>query len=94
MKRMILFASLLLVPLGLFMATWQAFSYYQLHLEVENLEKAQQTLLDSNRRLVAEYAFATSPGTIEKRASQELGMIWPGQDRIISLKIKPSGSRQ
>jgi cell division protein FtsB len=93
MKRAVLFASLLLIPAGLFIAAWQSFTYYQLQQQVSELERVQQGLVDENRRLVAEYAFATSPGTIEKRAAAELGMTWPRQDQLIFLKVKDAGGR-
>lgn len=93
MKRVVLLASLMLIPAGLFLAAWQAFSYYQLHLEVQALEREQQALIDDNRRLVAEFAFASSPGTVEKRAARELGMVWPGQDQLITLRVKSGGGQ-
>lgn len=91
MKRAVLLASLMLVPVALFIGSWQSYAHYRLRLEVETLEKRQQALLDENRRLVAEHAFATSPGTIEKRAVRELGMMWPAQDQVISLKVGTGG---
>jgi cell division protein FtsL len=93
MKRFVLFASLLLIPAGLFLAAWQSFSYYQLQRQVDELEQQQQGLVDDNRRLIAEYAFSTSPGTIEKRAAKELGMAWPRQDQMIFLKVKDAGAK-
>ena len=93
MKRVVLFASLFLIPLGLFLAAWQSFGYYQIRQEVLELERRQQALVDDNRRLVAENAFASSPGIIERRAVRELAMTWPSQDQIISLKIKGDGGR-
>jgi cell division protein FtsL len=92
MKRVVLLTSLMLIPLGLFIAAWQSFSYYQLHLEVIVLERQQQELVEANRRLVAEYAFATSPGVVEKRAATELGMDWPRQDQLIALRVRPKAA--
>jgi len=93
MKRVVLFGSLLLIPLGLLLAAWQTYGYYQLQQEIQGMEREQQALVDDNRRLVAEYAFATSPGTIEKRASQELHMTWPNQNQMIALKLKDGGGK-
>jgi cell division protein FtsB len=93
MKRVVLLSSLMLIPIGLFLAAWQAFGYYQLQLEVEALERQQQELVEVNRRLVAEYAFATSPGVVERRAAAELGMAWPRQDQLIALRVQPKAAQ-
>jgi len=89
MKRLIIISCLILVPLGLFVAAWQAFNYYQLHREVAILETEQQELIEANKRLIAEYSAQTSPRIIEERARKELGMEWPRQDQLINLRIAP-----
>jgi len=90
MKRLVIVASLFLVPMGLFIAAWQAFNYYQIQSEVSRLEGRQQDLIEENKRLVAEYSTQTAAGRIEDRARTELGMDWPRQDQLINLKIKDS----
>lgn len=93
MKRLVILLSLALVPLGLVVAAWQSYSYFQLQREVKGLEAAQQDLVDSNKRLVAEYSSRTSPREIEDRARAELKMDWPRQDQLINLKVKPEAAQ-
>lgn len=94
MKRLVIIICLMLLPLGLFVAAWQAFSFYQIHSEVALLEAKQQDLIEANKRLIAEYSARTAPRVIEERARKELNMDWPRQDQLVNLRIKQNGGTQ
>ena len=91
MKRVILFIAILCVPLGFFIAAWQAYSWQQLTRELENKDMRQKELLENNKRLLALLAQEESPALVVERAQKELGMTWPIQEQIRILKISPSG---
>lgn len=88
MKNVLFVLSLMLIPLSLFAATWQAFSYYQYEQTLGVLEARQQRLFEENKRLIASLAGSSSPKLIEERARQELGMDWPRQDQILKILLK------
>lgn len=85
MKRLLLIACLVMVPVSFMFALWQSYSYQMVEAEVATLEKQRQALFEANKRLVARYGEATSPALIEERARQELGMARPGQDQVVRL---------
>ena len=90
MKRLLLVASLVLIPAGLFLGAWQSYSYFQMDRELSQLEQKQQDLIESNKRLIAQIAADSSAKIIESRAAKELGMAWPRQDQIVKLILTPN----
>ncbi len=74
MKRTLLLAMALLVPVLLFLNAWQGFRYYSLSTEVAELEKRQVAIVEKNMETLARIAYERSPRRIEERAAGEPGL--------------------
>jgi len=56
---------------------------WDLHKQIESLEKQKAELIATQEELKQELQQASSMATVEKIAREQLGMVKPGESRII-----------
>ncbi len=80
-----------MIPFFLFFAVWQGMEYSALESEVRQLEQEQYEVIDMNRRFISGITVLSSPGRIEKIASEELGMRKAETGEIMRIEMKEGG---
>ncbi len=93
MRRKIVCVILLIVPVLLFINGWQAYRYYDLKKNIEELERVQYELFEDNKKAIAAIAVLNSPARIAKIA-EELGMEKAEVDRIIRVVFQKGGEEK
>lgn len=76
-----------LIPLLLILHAVQSGRYEVLESEVVSLEKKQEELVESNKKLVGDISILSSADRIERRAAGELGMRKAGSDDIVRVEM-------
>lgn len=77
-----------LIPFLLIFGTIQSGRYEVLKSEVNALERRQEELVESNKKLVGDISILSSADRIEKRATDELGMHKAGADDIVRVEVE------
>ncbi len=85
-KRIILIAALLIVGLLSFLYIERFLEIRHLHAEIANITQEERTALAVQRELRDKLAHADDPATIEYLARKELGLVKPGEEKVIFLK--------
>jgi cell division protein FtsL len=93
MRRKVVCVILLIVPVLLFINGWQAYRYYDLKKNIEELERVQYELFEDNKKAIAAIAVLNSPARIAKIA-EELGMEKAEVDRIIRVVFQKGGEEK
>lgn len=78
----------LLIPLLLIFDAMQSGRYEILESEVTALERRQEELVESNKKLVSDISILSSADRVERRAREELGMRKAGADDIVRVEIE------
>ncbi|MFP4441678.1 MAG: septum formation initiator family protein [Spirochaetia bacterium] len=84
MSRKSFYSLLLIVPVLLFLNGWQAYRYYALEKEIDELEQVQNQLFEENKKAIAAISVLNSPARIAEIA-RELDMEKAELDRIIRV---------
>jgi len=90
MKRILTALLCLAIPGLLLLNAWQGFRYNTLSDDVAALEARQDALLESNRDLIGQTAFESSPAQVGARASA-LGMVQAADTATTRLLVDASG---
>lgn len=77
-----------LIPLLLIVNALQARRYENLLSEVEALEKKQETLVEENKKLIADISLLSKTERIKKIAEEELGMHKASSEEIVRVEMK------
>ena len=85
-KRTILIAVLVLVGLLSFLYIERFLEIRRLHAEIADITQQERTALAVQRELRDKLAHANDPATIEYLARKELGLVKPGEEKVIFLK--------
>ncbi|NLZ54504.1 MAG: septum formation initiator family protein [Thermoanaerobacteraceae bacterium] len=78
-----LILSVVLIVLLLIPIAPQVKNIWDLHKQIESLEKQKAELIATQEELKQELQQASSMATVEKIAREQLGMVKPGESRII-----------
>lgn len=76
-----------LIPLLLILHAVQSGHYEVLESEVTSLERKQEELVESNKKLVGDISILSSADRIERRAAGELGMSKASSDDIVRVEM-------
>jgi len=74
MKKIVTAALCLAVPCLIFLNAWQGYRYSELTDRIADLEKQQNELLFSNRDIIGQIAYETSPERVQQKAAG-LGLV-------------------
>lgn len=77
-----------LIPLLLILGALQSGRYEFLENEVTALERRQESLVESNKKLVSDISILSSADRIERRATEELGMRKAEADDIVRVEME------
>ena len=76
------------IPAMLMIDAVQARKYTDLKNQVIDLEEKQSELIEENKKLITDISLLSSADTIERLASEELGMRKAETDEIIRVEMK------
>ncbi len=91
-RNMLAVILVLMVPFFLFFAVWQGMEHSALETEIKQLEREQYEVINVNRRFISGITVLSSPGRIEKLASEELGMRKAETGEIMRIEMKEGAS--
>jgi len=94
LKRIIIALLVFLVPALLFVSVWQSYRYDMLNQEVSDLELAQKSIFESNKKIVMGIEFLKSPFRINKIADEDLGLEKIDPRRILRIDLRASKGGQ
>ncbi len=86
MKRIIILALVLTVPVFLSLKVWQVRRYQSLERETRELEQVQRDWLERNKKFLASIAVFRSPARVERLARDRLGLT--NDDKEPGLRIE------
>jgi cell division protein FtsL len=87
-KKIVLYVTVLSIPLFLLGVVWQSDRYTALRTEVERLTENQEKVIEENRRLIAEITVLSSSARIENIAKMSLGLEKKLPEEVIKVTIK------
>lgn len=87
MRRYILLACIIVLPIALFLNVWQSFRYETLERDVAQLEEKQRDMIEENKRLIAGIAVLRSPARIRSLAETELELEPGFPARTVYVRI-------
>jgi cell division protein FtsL len=87
-KKILLYALVLSLPVVLGASVGQAVRYTQLAQEVQRLNHTQEDWISINRRLITEIAGLSSPERIEKVAKDDLGLHPVPPEDIMQIRVQ------
>jgi cell division protein FtsB len=85
-KKIVLIAVLMLVGLLSFIYIDRFFTIRHLHAEIARVTQEERGALAVQKDLRDRLAHADDPATIEYLARKELGLVKPGEEKVIFLK--------
>ncbi len=85
-KRTVLIAVLLTVGLLSFLYIDRFLEIRRLHAEIASITQEERTALAVQQELRDKLAQADDPATIEYLARKELGLVKPGEEKVIFIK--------
>ncbi|MFP4066281.1 MAG: cell division protein FtsL [Spirochaetaceae bacterium] len=91
MKRYLVIACILSVPIALFVNVWQSYRYESLQRETVRLERAQEEAIERNKRLIAGIAVLRSPARIQDLAESELELERSVPARTVFVRVRSGG---
>lgn len=94
MKKSILAALFLSLPVLSFLTVWQGYRYQRLQKEVAAMEVQQQRYFEENKRSVMGIEYLRSPERVERLAQEELGLVSLTPDKILHVEIAAPEERQ
>ena len=87
-RRLFLYFVVLSIPAFLGISVWQSVRYNQLESETKRLEKAQETWIESNKRLIVGISVLSSSERIENIAKTELGLTKKRPEEVLQIRLE------
>lgn len=88
MKARYLLVGAAVVTLLLLLNVRQSYRYTMLEREVESLETSQESIVEENKRTIADITALLSPTRIRRIATEELGMRLVPTEEIYRIEVK------
>jgi cell division protein FtsL len=87
-KRLLLYLTVITMPLLLALVVWQSNRYTNLEREIAKLETAQEEWVENNKRLIAGIAMLSSSERIENIARDDPGLVRVQPEDILQIRIE------
>jgi hypothetical protein len=91
MKRILTALLCLAIPALLLLNAWQGYRFNTLSDDVSALQDKQSALLESNRDLIGQIAFESSPARVSEHAAA-LGLVPAADSSTIRLRVDAAGN--
>lgn len=89
MKARYLLLGATVVTVLLLLNVWQSYRYTILEGEVSSLESLQESIVEENKRTIADITSLLSPTRIRRIATEELGMRLVPTEEIYRIEVRP-----
>ena len=86
-RRFFFYCFILTIPAFLGLSAWQSSRYGDLERELKKLEKTQEEWVESNKQLIADIAYLSSPDRIEHIARDTLGLQKKQPEEVLQISI-------
>jgi cell division protein FtsL len=91
-KRLLLYLTVITMPLLLSLVVWQSNRYTNLEREIAELELAQEEWVENNKRLIAGIAVLSSSERIENIARNDPDLVRVRPEDILQIRIEEGQS--
>ena len=85
LKKVFITISIIIIPVLLFLNTWQGFKYERIGVEIRSLEHEQKEWFEENKKMLAAISVFSSPSRVRQiiEEKSDLRIKRPGQSVII-----------
>jgi len=89
-KKILIALLVLILPVLIFLNSWQGFKYERVNAEIRNHEYEQKEWFEENKKMLAAISVYSSPGRVKKIIEEnlDLNIQKPGQAVIIKFSVE------